>query len=119
MTLRNGSGWSRLGRVRDANRVVARPGWRIPHITRRVIPHGGVLHPSRNVLQKAIKPNMKKFLFLAGVLTLLSTTGCIVADGGRGGHGRYERHDAVIIGPPAVVVRVPAVVVRPPEVIVR
>jgi hypothetical protein len=62
---------------------------------------------------------MKKILYLIGIATLLSTTGCIVADGGHGGHARYERHDAVIVGPPAVVVRAPVVVVRPPEVIVR
>jgi hypothetical protein len=64
---------------------------------------------------------MKKILFSAGIVTLLSTTGCLVSDGGRGGHGhaRYERHDAVIVGPPVVVVRPPELVVRPPEVIVR
>jgi hypothetical protein len=57
---------------------------------------------------------MKKFLYLTGIVTLLSTTGCIVADGDRGGHehARYEHHDAVVVGPPALVV-------RPPEVIVR
>jgi hypothetical protein len=64
---------------------------------------------------------MRKLLFSAGIVTLLSTTGCLVSDGGRGGHGhaRYERHDAVIVGPPVVVVRPPELVVRPPEVIVR
>ena len=63
--------------------------------------------------------DMKKILHLIAIATLLSTTGCLVSDGGRGGHARYERHDAVIVGPPAVVVRAPVVVVRPPEVIVR
>ena len=55
------------------------------------------------------------------MVALFSTTGCLVSDGGRGGHGhaRYERHDAVIVGPPVVVVRPPELVVRPPEVIVR
>ena len=64
---------------------------------------------------------MKKILFLAGMGTLLATTGCLVSDGGRGGHGhaRYERHDTVIVGPPVMVVRPPEVVVRPPEIIVR
>jgi hypothetical protein len=62
---------------------------------------------------------MKKILFLSGIITLLTTTGCIVPEGGRDGHARYEHHDDVIVGPPAVVVRAPEVVVRPPEVIVR
>ncbi len=62
---------------------------------------------------------MKKILFLSGMVILLSTTGCIFPGGGRGGHARYEHHDAVLVGPPAVVVRAPEVVVRPPEVIVR
>jgi hypothetical protein len=62
---------------------------------------------------------MKKFLSFTCVLTLLSTTGCIVPEGGRGDHARYEHHDEVIVGPPVVVVPVPVVVVRPPEVIVR
>ena len=64
---------------------------------------------------------MKKIMFLTGIVSLLSTTGCIFPGGERGGHehARYEHHDDVIVGPPAVVVRVPEVVVRPPEVIVR
>jgi hypothetical protein len=57
---------------------------------------------------------MKKILYLIAIAGLLSTTGCLVSDGGRGGHGhaRYERHDEVIVGPPVLVV-------HPPEVIVR
>jgi hypothetical protein len=57
---------------------------------------------------------MKKILYLIGIAGLLSTSGCLVSDGGRGehGHARYERHDEVIVGPPVLVV-------RPPEVIVR
>jgi hypothetical protein len=56
---------------------------------------------------------MKKILLLSGVIALLSTTGCLVAEDGRHEHGGYERHsEAVIVGPPIVVV-------RPPEVIVR
>jgi hypothetical protein len=62
---------------------------------------------------------MKKILYLIGIAGLLSTTGCLVSDGGGHGHARYEHNDAVVVGPPAVVVRVPEVVVRPPEVIVR
>ncbi len=72
----------------------------------------------RSVFKKE-KIIMKKFLLLSGLVSLLTTTGCLVEEGGRHGHARYERHDEVIVGPPAVVVRVPEVVVRPPEVIVR
>ena len=63
--------------------------------------------------------DMKKILHLIAIATLLSTTGCLVSDGGRGGHARYEHHDNVIVGPPVVVVHPPELVVRPPEVIVR
>jgi len=65
-------------------------------------------------------PDMKKILYLTGIVTLLTTSGCIVPEGGRHEHARrYEHHDAVIVRPPAVVVHTPEVVVRPPEVIVR
>lgn len=62
---------------------------------------------------------MKKILYLSSIVTLLSTTGCIVPVNGRGGDARYQHHDNVIAGPPAVVVGVPEVVVQPPVVIVR
>lgn len=62
---------------------------------------------------------MKMILLLTCTITLLSTSGCLVAEGGRHGHARYERRDNVIVGPPAVEVRVPVVEVRPPEIIVR
>jgi len=62
---------------------------------------------------------MKKILFLTGMITLLSTTGCIFPGGERHEQARYEHHDEVLVGPPAVVVSVQEVVVRPPEVIVR
>jgi hypothetical protein len=59
---------------------------------------------------------MKKILFLSGVITLLTTAGCLVAeDGGHGyyrGNARFERR-------PDVIVAAPVVVVRPPEIIVR
>jgi hypothetical protein len=61
---------------------------------------------------------MKKILNLIGIAALLSTGGCLVSDGGQGGHARYEHHDAVVVGSPVVVVHVPEVVVRPPIVIV-
>jgi len=62
---------------------------------------------------------MKKILLLTAITTLLSTTGCLVSDGGRHEHARFERRNEVIVGPPVVVVHPPEVVVRPPEVIVR
>jgi len=55
---------------------------------------------------------MKIVLSFACVVILLSTSGCLVAEGGRHDHARYEHHDAVVVGPPVLVV-------RPPEVIVR
>jgi hypothetical protein len=62
---------------------------------------------------------MKRILLFACVISLLSTTGCLVSEGGGHGHARYEHHDDVIVGPPVVAVPVPEVVVRPPVVIVR
>ena len=59
-----------------------------------------------------MNPIMKKILLLTGMVSLLSATGCIFPEGGRGGHARYEHHDAVIVGPPAVEVRAPEVIVR-------
>ena len=59
---------------------------------------------------------MKRILFLAGIVTLLASAGCIVPEGGRRGYARHEDH---FEGPPAVVVHAPELVVRPPEVIVR
>jgi hypothetical protein len=56
-------------------------------------------------------PQMKKILLYTGILSLLTTTGCLVAEDGRG-HARYEHRDAVVVGPPVVIL-------RPPEVIVR
>jgi len=74
----------------------------------RVIPH------SEDHAHRVASTDMKRILFLTGIATLLSTSGCIFPGGDRGGreHARYEHHDAVIVGPPVVVV-------RPPEVIVR
>jgi hypothetical protein len=62
---------------------------------------------------------MKKILFLTGIISLLTTTGCIFPEGGGREHARYESHPEVMVGPPPVEVRAPEVVVRPPEVIVR
>jgi hypothetical protein len=40
---------------------------------------------------------MKRILFLTGLVSRLTTTGCIFPEGGRGEHARYEHHDAVIV----------------------
>jgi hypothetical protein len=63
--------------------------------------------------RKKYKPNMKKILFLTGIIALLSTTGCIVADGGRRDHVYYDRRPAVVVGVPEVVVRPAPVVIVP------
>jgi hypothetical protein len=56
---------------------------------------------------------MKIILLFTCIITLLTSSGCLVADGGgRGHYGRHEEVRAVVVGPPVVVV-------RPPEVIVR
>ena len=59
---------------------------------------------------------MNKILLLCGVITLLTTAGCLVAeDGPRDhyrGHARFERRQEVIVPDPVVIV-------RPPEIIVR
>jgi len=58
--------------------------------------------------QNQYELTMKKIFLLAGVVALLTTSGCLIAPGGGGRHGRDE-------GPPVVRVEGP----RPPEVIVR
>ena len=59
---------------------------------------------------------MNKILLLCGVITLLTTAGCLVAeDGPRDhyrGHARFESRQEVIVPDPVVIV-------RPPEIIVR
>jgi len=59
---------------------------------------------------------MNKILLLLGVITLLTTAGCVVAEDRRPdphrGQVRYERQ-------PEVRVQEPVVVVRPPEITVR
>ena len=72
---------------------------------------------------KRYKPNMKIILFFTCVITLLTTTGCLVSDaewhGYAGGHDHIRGRSEVRVGPPVVVVRAPEAVVRPPDVIVR
>lgn len=65
---------------------------------------------------------MKSILLFTCAFTLLSTTGCLIEEGGRHGHfrhERHERHEEVIVGPPVVFVHPPEVIVRPPAIIVR
>ena len=61
---------------------------------------------------------MKRILFLAGVVTLLTTAGCLVSEGGRHGQAGYRSHSEVIVGPPVVVVRPPEIIVPAPVVVV-
>jgi hypothetical protein len=62
---------------------------------------------------KKAKLTTRRILFLTGVITLLTATGCIIPEGGdRHEHEREEVH-------PEVRVVTPEVVVRPPEVIVH
>ena len=52
---------------------------------------------------------MKTTCLLIGITILLTSTGCIISEGGR--HHR-EVHSAVIVGPPVLVVHPPAVIIR-------
>jgi hypothetical protein len=53
---------------------------------------------------------MKKLFLFLGVIALLATTGCIIADDGGDRHARHDGPPEVVVGPPVVVV--PAVEVR-------
>ena len=57
---------------------------------------------------------MKKILLITVVISVLTTTGCIVpgGDGGWHGHSRHEYHSGVIVGPPVVVVHPPDLIIR-------
>jgi|GEM_PF-1050854 len=96
----------------------------------RVTPHRDVpAHRITSLQKEAHKLDMKKILLLTGVLTLLTTTGCLVSEGGyyehehehwhghAYGHAGYETHSEVIA--PVVVARPPVIVVRPPEIIIH
>ena len=58
---------------------------------------------------------MKRILLFAGIITLLTTTGCLVEERGRPGYYRGYEHHYEGHRPPAVIVEPP----RPPEIIVR
>ena len=79
-----------------------------------VTPHGELV-PKCLISRERIN-KMKQLLLYTGILSLLTTTGCLVSEDRRG-HARYEHHDAVVVRGPVVVE--PEVVVRPPLVIVR
>jgi hypothetical protein len=59
---------------------------------------------------------MKKILILAGAITLLMTTGCLVSEEHRHGHyrehGRHEVHGDVRVVSPAIVVQPPAIIIH-------
>jgi hypothetical protein len=56
---------------------------------------------------------MKTILLFTCVITLLSSTGCLVTERGRYHHERHEEvRSEVIVGPPVVVVRPPVIVVH-------
>jgi hypothetical protein len=59
---------------------------------------------------------MKTILIISGVIALLATSGCVVADDGHRHHDRDHDRDH---GHAEVIVAPPVVVVHPPEVIVR
>ena len=70
----------------------------------------------RNVETYRYKLNMKTILLFTCVLSLITATGCLVAEGGHGhhhGHGHFESHTEVFVPAP------PVIIVRPPEIIVR
>ncbi len=49
---------------------------------------------------------MKIILFLTGFISLLATTGCLVAEGRRHGHRRHEDHSVILVPAPVLVVPV-------------
>jgi hypothetical protein len=55
---------------------------------------------------------MKKILLLTGVISLLATTGCVVAEGGRQRHGRFHGRTEVFVPAPVVIVPAARVHVR-------
>jgi hypothetical protein len=56
------------------------------------------------------KMKIKRILLLTGVITLLTTTGCLVSEGGRHGRSRgperFESHSEIRVTAPVVVVPV-------------
>ena len=61
---------------------------------------------------------MKTILFFSTVIILLTSTGCLVSEGGWHGLGRGHVHQPAVVVPAAVVV-VPAPVIVVPAVRVR
>lgn len=66
------------------------------------------------IFKKRHKMNTKTILLLAGVITTLITTGCIVPEGHRHaqrhGNVRYQHRTEVVLHPPEIIV--PSVRVR-------
>ena len=50
---------------------------------------------------------MKIILLFSCIITLLTSSGCIIAEDGRRGRWHHERHEevhAVVVGPPVIIV---------------
>ena len=62
---------------------------------------------------------MKKILLLTGVISLLTTTGCLSSRAEWRGHARNARYVEDMAGPPAVEVHALVSEARPPETIGR
>jgi hypothetical protein len=60
--------------------------------------------------RKRYQLNMKRILLSVCAVTLLATTGCLIAEGGHGGgrhgHAHYESYPVVTVAAPVVVVPV-------------
>ena len=79
---------------------------------------GGLPPPDKNI-ETLPQPqsNMKIILLFGCVLSLVSTTGCIMSHEEWLGHTRNERLVECIAGPPTVEVYGPAVGGHPPKII--
>ena len=62
---------------------------------------------------------MKKILLLAGVISLLTTTGCLSSREEWRGHANNARYVEDMAGPPAIEVHARVGEARPPETTVR
>jgi hypothetical protein len=62
---------------------------------------------------------MKKILFFACVISLLTSTGCFFPGPGRGGDRWHDHRAEINVTPPIIEARAPEVIVAPPAVEVR
>ena len=66
---------------------------------------------------------MKRILFFTGIITLLTTTGCIFLPGGgrrdrASGQDIYQNNPAIMVELPAIQASAPEFVMHPPEMAV-